>query len=96
MLTVENYMAAWNRGGGIAIGPWPDKTGWSRPYRMTVGCCDLDRHRLTRLERETLLFVDFHTLVVRDGVDPQRAHAEFCKVVEYRKRISPDIPGAGA
>ncbi len=40
------------------------------------------------------LFIDFHTMVVRDGIDPLAAHQEFLKIDEYRERISPDIPGA--
>jgi hypothetical protein len=39
------------------------------------------------------MFIDFHTLVVRDGIDPQAAHREFLKIDEYRKRIAPDTPG---
>lgn len=23
----------------IEVGPWPDKTGWSRKYDLTTGCC---------------------------------------------------------
>jgi len=41
-----------------------------------------------------MLFVDFHTLVVRDGIDPVAAHAEFSKIDGYREIISPDIDGA--
>jgi hypothetical protein len=40
------------------------------------------------------MFIDFHTLVVGDGIDPLAAHAEFLKIDEYRRRISPDIDGA--
>ncbi len=41
-----------------------------------------------------MMFIDFHTLIVRDGIDPQAAHREFLKIDEYRRRISPDIDGA--
>ena len=40
------------------------------------------------------ILVNFHTLVVRDGVDLQVAHREFLKVDEYRDFISPDCDGA--
>jgi hypothetical protein len=40
-----------------------------------------------------MLFIDFHKLVVRDGVDPQNAHREFLKIDEYRGRIGLDIQG---
>lgn len=41
-----------------------------------------------------MVFINFHTIVVRDGVDPQVAHEAFLVIDEYRERISPDIPGA--
>jgi hypothetical protein len=40
------------------------------------------------------LFIDFQTLVVRDGIDPQVAHRAFLAIDEYRYRISPDTEGA--
>lgn len=41
-----------------------------------------------------MLFVDFHTIVVRDGIDPSVAHEAFLAIDEYTMTISPDIPGA--
>lgn len=41
-----------------------------------------------------MVFVDFHTLVVREGIAPEVAHGEFLKIDEYRELISPDIQGA--
>ena len=41
-----------------------------------------------------MMFIDFHTLVVGDGMDPQAVHRQFLKIDEYRRRISPDIKGA--
>lgn len=46
------------------------------------------------VEQAKILFIDFHTIVVRDGVSPQDAHREFLKIDEYREFISPDIDGA--
>jgi hypothetical protein len=40
------------------------------------------------------MFVNFHTLVVRDGLDPQLVHREFLKVDEYRQQIARDCEGA--
>jgi hypothetical protein len=40
------------------------------------------------------LFVLFNTLVIRDGIDPARAHEAFLAIDEYRRTISPDAPGA--
>jgi hypothetical protein len=41
-----------------------------------------------------MLFIDFHTLTVRDGIDPKAAHEAFLAIDEYRQRISHDILGA--
>lgn len=40
------------------------------------------------------VFVEFNTLVVRDGICPQQAHDEFLKIDEYRATIAPDMRGA--
>ncbi len=40
------------------------------------------------------LFIDFQTIVVRDGLDPQAVHKAFLAIDEYRFRIAPDTEGA--
>jgi len=40
------------------------------------------------------MFMLFNTLVVRDGINPLRAHEAFLAIDEYRRTISPDAPGA--
>lgn len=37
------------------------------------------------------VFVHFHTMVVRDGVDPKVAHDALIKIDEFREAVSPDI-----
>lgn len=59
---------------------------WAKPYRMRK------RHALQ--DSAKMLFVHFHTLVVRDGIPPQVAHEAFLVVDEYAQTISPDIHGA--
>jgi len=63
---------------------------------MSGGACWHDRYAPAQAlwQRLALLMVDFHTLVVRDGLDPQVVHREFLKVDEYRRLISPDCEGA--
>lgn len=78
--------------GAIKVGPWPDKSGWSQKYDFTGGACMLERHKLPKETIALLVLADFHTCVVRDGIDPLAAHREFAKIDEYRKRISPDSP----
>lgn len=109
-LALDGWMVAWNPDygdgcriplagndlpvGAVQVGPWPDETGWSDAYDYTDGCCELDRLKQPRETQLALVFITFHTLVVRDGIGPQAAHREFLKIAEYRNRISPDIEGA--
>jgi endonuclease YncB( thermonuclease family) len=88
-------MIAWNPNTDeVDVGPWPDRSGWSRRYRRTVGACFTELRDMSGEERERRLFIDFNTLVVRDGVPPAAAHKAFLKIDEYRSSISPDMPGA--
>jgi hypothetical protein len=41
-----------------------------------------------------MVFINFHTLIVRDGIPIEKAHRAFLAIDEYREHISPDIPGA--
>ena len=98
-LTMDNWMVAWIPGEpeAVKVGPWPDRTGWSRRLgqsAFTAGCCEMARHDWPEDRKVLMLFLDFHTLVVRDGINPQAAHREFLKIDEYRRRISSDIDGA--
>jgi hypothetical protein len=77
----------------------PDRPPWKplgarRDFPLTGGACEVSRAQASGWEALALLMADFHTLVVRDGIDPQAAHREFLKIREYREFISPDIPGA--
>lgn len=82
--------------GKVMVGLHPDLTRWSKPYSRSAGACYLKLKVKPEVEQIAQLFIDFHTMVVRDGIDPQVAHREFLKIDEYRERISPDIPGAQA
>ena len=79
---------------GIIVVPWPDKKRLSDSYMIPSGACDTDSHKLEKDKIEAMLFIDFHTITVRDGISPQAAHQEFLKIDEYRKLISPDTEGA--
>ena len=48
------------------------------------------RHKMKLSEKVMMMFIDFHMIVFRDGIDPQKAHKEFLKIDEYRRRISPE------
>jgi hypothetical protein len=67
---------------------------WTKPFAFTGGAAEVSRRHLKGDNSALMLFIDFHTLVVRDGIDPQTAHKAFLAIDEYRERISPDTPGA--
>ena len=88
---------AWNaveRGGDIRVGVLPDLTGWTDRYDCTGGFCYTDRLDMMTEARIAMLFIDFNQLVVGCRLDPQKVHAEFMKIDEYRKMIPPDWPGS--
>jgi len=84
--------------GAIAVGPWPDRTGWTDPYFMTDGACMVEWRKLIKDEGEwaavAFTFIIWNTAVGRDGIDPQDAHNAFLKIDEYAERCSPDMKGA--
>lgn len=65
-------------------------------YDMTGGAAHVDRRTMPAWQAIAMLFIDFHTMVVRDGIHPQVAHEAFLKIDEYRERIAPDIAGAAS
>lgn len=82
--------------GQVKVGPLlqegdPD---WTRPYQFTGGASLVDRRSLRGDASTKMLFVDFNTLVVRDGISPRAAHEAFLVIDEYATTISPDIAGA--
>lgn len=94
-MKVTEAMIAWNPyTDQIEVGPWQDSTGWSDRYRMTSGACEMALHKMKPEMQIAMLFIHFHAAVVRDRVPVDAAHRAFLVVDEYRRRISPDIPGA--
>jgi hypothetical protein len=78
----------------VCVDVWPDRRGWSRPYHMTDGACWLESRTWTLDQQKLRIMTLFHTLVVRDRLDVDEVHREFCKIDEYRVTISRDIEGA--
>jgi hypothetical protein len=65
-----------------------------RDHSYSSGSAFIDRRKLEGEEAALLVLADFHAMVVRDGINPQTAHKELCKIDEYRQYIAADIPGA--
>ncbi len=89
-----DVMIAWNPNGDAKVGQHPDTVGWTKQFQMTAGACYSNWRTFTEDQRQKILFVEFHAMVVRDGVDPQVAHRAFMEIQEYRELIAPDIEGA--
>lgn len=92
---LKSIMIAWNpRSSEVRIGPWPDRTGWSRGLRMTGGACFQDVQEMDGETHRRYLLNLFHTLVIRDGVDPQAAHKALCGIAEFATSINLECAGA--
>ena len=78
----------------IAVGPWPDKTDWSKRYLMSDGACEFRLHDMDEAQRGRMLFIHFNTIVARDQVGVEATHRAFLEIDEYRQLISPDIKEA--
>lgn len=90
---VPGAVGAWHFRDGLKARDHGKEVPW-KSYASAVGACDFERAKAKPTERLLFMFLDFHTMVVRDGIDPLKAHEAFLKVDEYRVRISPDIKGA--
>ncbi|MGU3540849.1 hypothetical protein [Methylobacterium sp. A54F] len=80
--------------GRVEVLPHPDTGGRARAYMMQAGAGSSAFRALPEEAQLLRMFIDFQTLVVRDGIDPQVAHAAFLAIDEYRFRIAPDTEGA--
>lgn len=89
----KQAMIAWDPGGEIKVVPWPDRARLARHLSRTCGACFLDTSNLTPTEALAKIFIDFATIVVRDGVDPTEAHRAFLAIDEYREHCAVDAPG---
>jgi len=68
--------------------------GWLRDRSSAIGAISADWKKLRGHELTKMVFVEFVTLTVRDGLDPQAVHEAFLAIDEYAESISPDTPGA--
>jgi hypothetical protein len=80
--------------GQVAVGTLRGGHEWTKPYTTSGGAAYTATRQLRGEASALMLFIEFHTIVVRDGLDPQKVHQAFLKIDEYAERISPDISGA--
>jgi hypothetical protein len=79
--------------GQVAVLPRSEAEAAKR-YAMRAGASSSALASLSEEARIARLFIEFQTLVVRDGIDAQAAHRAFLAIDEYRYRIAPDTEGA--
>jgi hypothetical protein len=88
---IERIMVLWNvarRGGAgaIKVVEHPDDHGRYHnddAYNKSTGACDVRWTQMDDDQRVTALFKLFYQLTARDGLDPAKVHAEFCKIEEF-------------
>jgi len=82
--------------GQVKVGPLrrEGESDWASPFAMTGGAAWVATRELRGAQSVARLFIDFHTLIVRDRIDPALAHEAFLAIDEYAESISPDIHGA--
>lgn len=103
MIRPQEALLAWTPardsdlgGPSVEVGPLlrEHDSDWTKNYRMTGGAAYTSRRKMTDEKAMLMLLVDFHSLVVRDGIPPLEAHRQFLKVKGFSDIISPDIEGA--
>ena len=80
--------------GEVIVLALPDTGEEAKRYMMRAGASSSSLQTLSEDARIARLFIEFQTLVVRDGIDPHAAHCAFLAIDEYRYRIAPDTEGA--
>ncbi len=67
---------------------------WTKPYAMTGGAAYAEVRDLKGADATARVFIDYHHIVVRDGLDPRVAHDAFITIDEFAEALAEDIPGA--
>jgi hypothetical protein len=82
--------------GQVKVGPLvaEGEADWTDPFACTGGAAWIPSRALRGDESLINALLHFHSLVVRDGIDPQVAHQAFLAVDEYAEAIGEDIGGA--
>lgn len=83
--------------GQVKIGPLFQRelhNDWSAPYAKSGGAANVFWREIEGWEAVAFVFIEFNTLVARDGIPPEVAHEAFLNIDEYAERISPEMSGA--
>ena len=82
--------------GEVKVGPLLHEgdSDWTLPYSHTGGAANVARRTMTGDRAVMMVFIDYHTLVYGDGLDPKVVHDAFLAIDEFAEHIAPDLPGA--
>lgn len=69
-------------------------TDWAQPYLYLAGAKFPWVRKLRGQDAVTNIFLEFNTIVVRDGLAPEVVHKAFLSIDEYAEGLSPQTPGA--
>lgn len=92
MPSIKELMIAYNPGGQIKVGPWPDKTHWSDDYSFTTGACYSAVRKMNAEQLKTFCFIEAVHIIVRDRVNPMAVHWAFMDIDEYQDGCADDMP----
>lgn len=85
--TPATWSGRYQTHGQVALAPRPPRAA-VKPFAMWDYATDRDA---SRAEVLASVFRRFHTMVVRDGIDPQVAHRAMLAIDEYRDAVSPEL-----
>jgi len=81
-------------GGRVLVVPHPDIGDRARSFRKTDGAAGGYWRDLAPETRIARIMVLFHTMVIRDGIDPAVAHKALLEIDEYAETIDRSIEGS--
>jgi len=88
----------WDRyptAGQVRVGPLQRErdADWAKGFSHTAGAAFVEVRSVTGEAAKLRAFLEFHTLVVRDGIPLADAHREFLKIEEYAAGVAPELEG---
>lgn len=75
----------------VAVGPWPDQSGWSKGMEyFCLGFFKEYRSLPFQTRSNAVIYAAFHAITM-DKVNPEKLHVELLKLREYRDSISDEL-----
>lgn len=92
-MKMSEALIAWTSNGECKVGRLlrEGERDWTDGYEMTGGAAYTRVRRMEGEAAKAQAFIEWHTLVLRDGVDPKQAHEEFLQIDEYRDGLADEM-----